>query len=130
MMCDGDRGNRGVGNREWSGVERNRAEQSGTEWKKNNKNKNKGKMRYHRSTPYQQSMSSWTNGAPSIFGLVVGAQQEGQFASERQGVCDRSPLQDRNRRLPPVGVGGHRQSRYRQHFPKYRVPLRILPIES
>ena len=47
-MRDGDRGNRGIGNQEWSGVERNRAEQSRTERNKNNKNKNKGKMRYHR----------------------------------------------------------------------------------
>ena len=75
-------------------------------------------------------MSSWTNGAPSVFRLVVGAQQEGRSISECQGVCDRSPLQDRNRRLPLVGVGVRRQSRYRQHFPKYRVPQRILPIES
>ena len=43
VMCDGDWGNRGVGNWEWSGVERNGVEQSGTERNKNNKNKNKGK---------------------------------------------------------------------------------------
>ena len=30
-MRDGDRGNRGIGNREWSGVERSGAEWSGTE---------------------------------------------------------------------------------------------------
>ena len=75
-------------------------------------------------------MSSWTNGAPSVFGLVVGVLQEGQFALERRGVCSRSLPRDRSRRLPLVGVGVRRQSRYRQHFPKYRVPLRILPIES
>ena len=50
-MHDGDRGNRGVGNWERSGVERNGAERSGTERNKNNKNKNKGKMRYHRNVP-------------------------------------------------------------------------------
>ena len=126
-MRDGDQGNRGVRNQEWSGVERNGAERSGI---RIIRIKIKEKMRYHHSTPYQQSMSSWTNGAPSVFGLVVGAQQEGQFASECWGVCDRSPLRDRNHCLPPVGVGVCHQSRYRQHFPKYCVPLRILPIES
>ena len=100
-MVIGEIGESGIG----SGVE-----QSGTEWNKNNKNKNKGKMRYHHSTPYQRSMSSWTNSAPSVFGLVVSAQQEGRFASECWGVCDRSPLQDQNHCLPPVGVGGHCQS--------------------
>ena len=103
-MCNGDQGNRGVENWEWSGVEQNRAEWSGIRIIRI-KIKIKEKMRYHCSTPYQRSMSSWTNGAPSIFRLVVGTQQEGRFASEHQGVCDRSPLQDRNRRLPLVGVG-------------------------
>ena len=37
VMRDGNQGNRGIRNWEWSG----------TEWNKNNKNKNKGKMRYH-----------------------------------------------------------------------------------
>ena len=38
MMHDGDQGNRGIGSgAEWSGTEQN----------KDNKNKNKGKMRYH-----------------------------------------------------------------------------------
>ena len=38
-MRDGNQGNRGIGNWEWSRMEQN----------KNNKNKNKGKMRYHRT---------------------------------------------------------------------------------
>ena len=69
-MCDGDRGNRGVGNQEWSGVEQNGAErsrteqngveQSGTEWNKNNKNKNKGKMRYHHTSGVK--MELWFDG--------------------------------------------------------------------
>ena len=75
----------GVGSgAEWNGMEQN----------KNNKNKNKGEMQCHCSTPYQQSMSSWTNGAPSAFRLVVSIQQEGWFVSEHQGVCDKSPPQD------------------------------------
>ena len=38
VMCNSDQGNRRIG----SGVE-----QSGMEWNKNNKNRNKGKMQYH-----------------------------------------------------------------------------------
>ena len=54
--------------------------------------KTKEKWQYHRSTPYQQSMSPWTNGMLSVVWSAVFEQREGRFSSECQGVCDRNPL--------------------------------------
>ena len=67
-------------------------------------------MQYHHSTPYQQSMSSWTNSTPSTARLVVSVQQEGWFVSGCQGVCNRSPPQDQSCHLLLVGVGVCHQS--------------------
>ena len=104
-MHDGDRRNTGKSVDHGSVMERSVAgvaEQSGIK-------KNKGKQRYHHSTPYQRSMSPWTNGMLSIIWSAAFEQREGRFSSERQGVCDRNPLLNQNHcRLLPVPRDRHR----------------------
>ena len=75
-------------------------------------------------------MSPWTNSVLSVAWSATFEQQEGQFSSERQGVCDRNPLlnQNRHRHLPVPG--DRHQSQYRLRLPKCHVLPKIHHIVS
>ena len=66
----------------------------------------------------------------SIAWLVAFEQREGRFFLERQGVCNRNPLLNRNRRHPLPGLGVRHQNRYCLRLPKCHAPLKIHPIRS
>ena len=90
----------------------------------------KEKQQYHHSTPYQWSMSSWTNSMLSIVWSAVFKQREGRFSLEHQGVCDRNPLLNQNHCLLLPVPGDCHQSRYRLRLPKCHVLPKIHPIIS
>ena len=57
-------------------------------------------------------------------------QREGRFFLERQGVCDRNPLLNRNHHRPLPGPMARHRNRYRLHPPKCHAPPKIHPIVS
>ena len=75
-------------------------------------------------------MSPWTNGVLSVIWSVAFEQQEGQIFLEHQGVCDRNPLLNRNRRRPLPGPVVRHRNQYRLRLPKCHAPLKIHPIVS